>query len=225
MNQTSIDRVQHVATWALATAPIGTAVAVDLIGPSAVVDVEERAAIAKAVRRRRAEFSTGRRLAREALARLGCSAVSLPPDPDRVPRWPYGYTGSISHSGELCVAVVGRTGDFAGIGLDIEEASRVQPDLAPLICRPDEVAGDFCQKNDLLCRFVAKEAFFKAYFPSTRAFLDFQDVRITASHVDGRFTAELMKPWSPSLYDRRTFHGHFAVIGNYMAAGVWIPHR
>jgi 4'-phosphopantetheinyl transferase EntD len=198
---------KRIADWVAANAPNETAVMVDRIGPSAAFDAEEERAITRAITRRRDEFTTGRRLAREALSRLGCGAVSLPPDRDRVPQWPDGFVGTISHSGGLCAALVARTRDFVGIGIDIEETTRIQPGLASRICRPDETNG----VTDLtLLRFVAKEALFKAYFPAMRSFLDLHDVRVSVNPASDRFEAQLMKPTSPSLHGSRAFAGRFA---------------
>ena len=78
------DPPQRIAAWIAAAAPEGTAVAVDLIAPSAPFDAAEEAAIARAVPRRRAEFATGRRLAREvwrasaASRPVACPPVSWP---------------------------------------------------------------------------------------------------------------------------------------------------
>jgi hypothetical protein len=100
------DSPERVAAWIAATVPECAAVAIDHIRPSAACDAAAQEAIARAVARRRDEFTTGRRLAHEALARLGCVAASLPPDRDRVPRWPESFVGTISHSGSLCAALV-----------------------------------------------------------------------------------------------------------------------
>ena len=218
------DAPKRIAAWIASIAPEGTAFAVDRIGPSAVFDGAEQAAVAWAVARRRDEFATGRRLAREALARLGCVAAGLPPDPDRVPRWPQGFVGTISHSDGLCVALVGRARHLIGIGIDIEKTTWMQPGLASLICRPDETGLDETggAVDPTLLRFVAKEAFFKAYFPATRGLLDFQDVRVTVDPATDRFEARLMKPGSPSLRGVRSFVGRYATLGSHVVAGVWI---
>jgi 4'-phosphopantetheinyl transferase EntD len=205
-------------------APGTTAVAADRIGPSTPFDAQEEAAIARAIPRRRDEFRTGRRLARQALAQLGCAATALPPDPDRVPRWPHGFLGTISHAAGLCVALASHARDFAGIGVDIEETARLQLGLTALICRPDETncnetAGGV---DPALMRFVAKEAFFKAYFPATRNFLDFQDVKVSFDPAGHRFQAHLMRPDSRSLCGSRTFAGRFATLGSHVVAAVWI---
>jgi 4'-phosphopantetheinyl transferase EntD len=67
-------------------------------------------------------------------------------------------------------------------------------------------------------RFVAKEAFFKAYFPTTRAFLDFQDVRVAVNPANDRFKACLMEASRPSLCGARTFVGRFATLGSHIVA-------
>ena len=221
------DPLKCIAAWIAAAAPEGTAVAVDRIAPSAPFDGAEEAAIARAAPRRRAEFTTGRRLAREALARLGCLAASLPPDSDRMPQWPVGFVGTISHSCQLCIALVGRAHNHLGIGIDVEEIGLMQPGLASMICRPDETdISVVCGPVDpTLLRFVAKEAFFKAYFPGTRTFLDFQDVRVAIDWASGCFEARLMEPSKPSLRGSRVFVGRFAILGGYIVAGVWISRR
>jgi 4'-phosphopantetheinyl transferase EntD len=218
------DAPERIAAWIAATAPEGTAVAADRIGPCAAFDAAEAAAIAQAVARRRDEFTTGRRLARAALARLGCVAAGLPPDRDRVPLWPEGFVGTISHSGGLCVALVGRARDLVGIGIDIEETARMRPEFASLICRPDETGLQEAGRvvDPVLLRFVAKEAFFQAYYPATRRFLDFHDVRVAVDPASDRFEARLMQPSSPSLRGSRAFAGRFAMLGSHLVAGVWI---
>jgi 4'-phosphopantetheinyl transferase EntD len=218
------DVISSVSAWISQVAPGETAFAVDGIRPSAAFDAAEATVVARAVASRRDEFTTGRRLAREALERLGGVAVGLPPDSDRVPQWPDGFIGTISHSDRLCAALVGRTHDFLGIGFDIEKRIRIDSGLRLLICRPDEIelekTRDF--NDTTLLRFVAKEAFFKAYFPATRNFLDFLDIRVSLDLALDSFEATLMKPSSPSLNGSRTFVGHFAIIGSYLVAGVWI---
>ena len=215
---------KRIADWVVACAPKETAVVVDCIGRSAAFDAEEERAIARAITRRRDEFTTGRRLARQALSRLGCVAVGIPSDPDRVPQWPDGFVGTISHSGGLCAALVARASNFVGIGLDIEEITRIQPEMRSLICRPDETDCDETSGVvDLtLLRFVAKEAFFKAYFPAIRTFLDFRDVKVSVNPTRDRFEARLMKPNSPSLDGSRAFDGRVAAFGSHVAAAVWI---
>ncbi len=100
----------------------------------------------------------------------------------------------------------------------------MQPGLASMICRPDENdMNGICGVVDLtLLRFVAKEAFFKAYFPATRAFLGFKDVRVAIDWASGCFEAQLMEQSRPSLSGSRVFGGRFAILVGYTVAAIWI---
>ncbi|WP_162268417.1 4'-phosphopantetheinyl transferase family protein [Bradyrhizobium manausense] len=220
------DSLEHLGVWLSAVVPQDIAIAIDRISSSTAFDAAEQAVVARAVSLRRDEFVTGRRLAREALARLGSGAVSLPPDQNRVPQWPDGFVGTISHSGKLCAALVGHARNLAGLGIDIEQRTNINPDIEPLICRPDEAELD---EEDgatdlMLLRFVAKEAFFKAYFPATRHFLDFLDVQVSIDRGSNSFVARLMKASSPSLSGSRTFVGRCAALEGCAVAVIWMTY-
>lgn len=129
-----------------------------------------------AVPHRLAEFAAGRTAARRALAALGMPMAAIPMGEDRAPIWPHGGVGSISHCAGACMAVAGRQRDFAGIGLDLEPAQPLAPDLWPSILRPDETAVDGL---DALRIFVTKEAAYKAQYPLSRQLFDFQTLKIT----------------------------------------------
>jgi 4'-phosphopantetheinyl transferase EntD len=53
--------------------------------------------VADAVEKRRREFVTTRRCARQALAQLGVPPVPIRPGPGRAPVWPAGVVGSLTH--------------------------------------------------------------------------------------------------------------------------------
>ncbi len=176
--------------------------------------------MARAVEKRRNEFHTGRRLARAALAKLGCTATSIPADEHRVPVWPPGFIGTISHSRNLCIAHVGLTHDLVGIGVDVELRKSLSPDVASRICRADENPGRSGQTA--LVHFIAKEAFYKAYFPCARTFLEYHDVHIELDESSGTFRASLMANHKPALAGRRSFTGRIAPLDDYIAAALWI---
>lgn len=150
---------------------------------------DERAAVASAVPHRQREMIAGRDCARRALARLGMDAPSIPPDADRVPCWPHGVVGSITHAPGYVAAIVAHARDHAGLGIDAERIDRVAPGIAHLIARPDELAWIAAQPDPALARalvFSAKEAAYKSQFPTTRERLDFLDAHVL---VEGdRFT-------------------------------------
>ncbi|WP_058749430.1 4'-phosphopantetheinyl transferase family protein [Curtobacterium oceanosedimentum] len=83
---------------------------------------EERAAVAHAVLARRAEFRTGRVLARRALTAIGTPVTSLPTSRIGAPRWPDGVVGTITHCHGVRACAVARRDEHAGIGIDATPA-------------------------------------------------------------------------------------------------------
>jgi 4'-phosphopantetheinyl transferase EntD len=144
---------------------------------------EERRVVLRAIVSRQREFATGRACARRLLSRLGCPAVALPADADRVPSWPEGFVGSISHAGELCAVVVGARTTVAGVGIDIEDDGPLESELWDIVLGEGERAslmtlpdGERAHRAKLL--FSAKEAVYKLQFPMTRKKIDFDAVQI-----------------------------------------------
>lgn len=152
-------------------------------GPAAAFP-EEDVAVAHAVAKRRREFLAGRNSAHEALSKLGAPRAPLLPGPDRMPLWPAGYVGSITHTDSHCAVAVGRADDgISAIGIDLEPAEALPPGILETICRAEEIAwlqSAARNEQDLLARaiFSAKECTFKCQFPVTREMLEFEDLSI-----------------------------------------------
>jgi 4'-phosphopantetheinyl transferase EntD len=206
--------------WLEANAPTETASTAGWIENVKPYHSLEASVTKGAVKARRDEFHTGRRLARAALARLGCAPTVIPIGVGRAPIWPSGFRGSISHSRGVCIAHVGRARELLGVGVDIELDTPLPNELTALICRPDEDLD--CAPRSTLSRFVAKEAFFKAYFPETRAFLDFHDVHVELEEECGTFVATLVGVDKPPLAGRRIFSGHCASVAEHIIAVLWV---
>jgi 4'-phosphopantetheinyl transferase EntD len=185
---------------------------------------EESQAIAMAVPKRRREFLAGRHYARHALAQLGCPPCAILFDGKRLPLWPDGYIGSITHSDRVCAAIVGQVDAFRTLGIDLEPDTPLDRELLHLICRPDEVVHDQTAVERGLdvpkLIFVAKEAAFKAYFLETRTFLEFHDVAITIDVASGVFVAQLANNDKPPIAGRRHFEGRFARFDGHFFAAV-----
>ncbi|MFJ3029512.1 4'-phosphopantetheinyl transferase [Curtobacterium sp. NPDC087080] len=103
---------------------VAAAVDHDLSGPLAD---DERAAIARAVPSRRAEFRTGRLLARLALTAIGTPVTALPVARSGAPRWPDGVVGTITHCPGVRACAVARHDEHAGIGIDATPARPLPP--------------------------------------------------------------------------------------------------
>ena len=154
----------------------------------------EAAAVANAVASRRREFATARCCARRALARIGMPPIPIVPDPDGAPRWPTGVVGSITHCAGYRAAAVARSSDLLGLGIDAEPHAAVPAEALDLIARDEErerllaLADERPNLHWDRILFSAKEAVFKAWFPLTGSWLDFEDVSITL-RLDGTFGA------------------------------------
>ncbi len=142
-----------------------------------------------AVPKRQAEFSAGRAAARAALRRPD---QPLPVGPDRAPIWPAGRVGSITQCAGLCLAVVARSTDYRGLGLDAEPMEPMDPALWPQILHPDENVSDGLAA---LAHFVAKEAAYKAQFVLTKQLFGFQTLRLNIT--GDSFEAEFTEPVRP----------------------------
>lgn len=185
----------------------------------------ERLAVAGAVAKRQREFSAGRAYARAALATLACPPVAIPVAADRRPIWPRGFVGSISHCERFCAAIVGRADAYVGLGIDIEDDAAVEDGVRDIVCRPEELRQSAAAESPaatVKMFFVAKEALFKAYYPATRAFLDFHDVSVVLDERRGSFQARLTAPDKPELAGSRSFVGHLGRTEGHVIAVVAI---
>lgn len=139
----------------------------------------EAVAVANAVPARRREFAAGRAAARLAMADAGLAPAAVPAGPDRAPRWPAGISGSITHTRHVAAALAAYDGDWPAVGLDLEEARPMPPDLVDLVVGPEDRLGDMPPSLAATLLFSAKEAVFKAQFPVTGLWLDYRDVALT----------------------------------------------
>lgn len=167
----------------------------------------ERDSLPSASPARMREFAMGRALARELLSELGAEAPVVTRATDRSPRWPDGFTGSISHTCDRCVVAVARTRDWASIGIDMEPALPLERELWPEIASRRELARIERlppHERGLATRrlFVVKEAVYKCLFPLCGKFLEFQDVEI-AFEVDGPRFEVLRSPVNARVGDLR----------------------
>ena len=144
---------------------------------------EEERLIANAIPKRRAEFSTGRCCAREALKQVGFAPVAIGMGPLRGPLWPAGAVGSISHSAGLCVAVAGSSAIFQGLGVDLLDIREAGPTVAAaqtILAHPAETvpAGPLAIDPRIL-RFSAKESVIKAASGELGRWLEFSEIAVS----------------------------------------------
>jgi 4'-phosphopantetheinyl transferase EntD len=186
----------------------------------------ELRAVERAVAKRRREFRAGRIYARRALAALACPPQPLPVGPSRQVIWPPGFLGSISHSDEVCAAIVARCADYCGAGIDLESDRPLDDDgMRALIFRPEERSIAWSEGDPAKLLFVIKEAVYKAYHPQTNCFLEFSDLSVQIDAAEQSFHAELMRSDAPPLAGRRSFAGNFRRCEQHLVAILLVPRR
>jgi 4'-phosphopantetheinyl transferase EntD len=168
----------------------------------------EEEAVGRAVEKRRREFTTGRGLARDALARLGVPAQAIPRGERGEPLWPDGVVGSITHCAGYRACAVARSGDLAALGIDAEPDEPLPPGILEAIARPEERRA-IARVNWDRVLFSAKESVFKTWFPLTGEWLGFEDATL-ALRDDGTFSAKLLQR-SVTLDGRWLCQGGFAM--------------
>jgi 4'-phosphopantetheinyl transferase EntD len=189
---------------------------------------EEAQNIAQAVDSRRRQFTAGRLLARRAWQELGVPPSALLNDEQRVPTWPAGIVGSITHTHGWCGAVVARASEFGALGADVEAASALDLDLWQRVCRPEE--REFLGRQSqglagLLAKavFSAKESIYKALYPTVRVFLDFQAMHIEigpGALGSWDWQAELQVPWGAYAAGERFGPGRLGIDSEWIVSGI-----
>ena len=140
---------------------------------------------------RRAEYSSGRRVARCALGLLGFADQPVSAH-GRIPVWPPGVVGSITHSRTLALAIVARADGMRGVGVDLERERRVDERIAARVLVPRE-REQLAEQDWRTMLFAAKEAVYKAVNPLVGEYLEFADVEISAE-ADGTYRAAMTRP-------------------------------
>jgi len=192
-----------------------------------VLAESERAGTERMIEPRLREFTAGRVCARQALSRLGAPVDGIARGADRLPLWPAGVVGSISHCDGMCVAVVAHASDYGAIGIDAELAAPLDQDLYDSVCRPAE--RDQFQALPPLpsadwpkVAFSIKESFYKAWFPVTGTPLDFTEVELTIDPVARTVEFSVLRDDDYAEWGSRAL-GRFEIIGDHLVTGVTIP--
>ncbi|QHY99591.1 4'-phosphopantetheinyl transferase Npt [Streptomyces sp. S4.7] len=198
--------------------------------PEATLFPEEALLVKSAVAQRRGEFTTARHCARQALTRLGAPAGAILTGERGAPLWPEGVVGSITHCAGYRAAVVARPAHVAAIGVDAEPALPLPEGVLEAVALPDEqiavkellVTAPGVAWDRLL--FSAKESVYKAWFPLTRRFLEFEEARLVFDPAGGTFTAHLLA--GPARAGGRTLHrfeGRWLSDGGIVLTSVTVP--
>ncbi len=181
--------------------------------------------LANAMLKRQVEFAAGRFCAREALQQLGCeSRATLAIGQDRVPLWPAGYLGSISHGDGLAIAVVTTTKAWRGVGIDIERILTIEaaePLVEHLMTAAELAIGNaagLSLAHWLSLVFSAKESLFKALYPLVGRYFDFLDAEVCElQKQQSCITLRLVTTLSPSCVKGSLYCVRYSCFSNNVA--------
>lgn len=175
---------------------------------------------AAATPQRRLEYLASRAAAHALLRAQGCAIAEVTSAADRAPRWPAGFTGSITHSPTLACVVVRPAAQCRSLGIDAQDLldPRSADDVAMRCLRPGELQGSgqvtaMSQREQLTLLFSAKEAFFKCVYPLVGRPFGYLDAQVHAlDEASGRLQVRIVDSPGPGL------PAGFALAGSFHLA-------
>lgn len=180
----------------------------------------------RSVAARRAAFVAGRTAAHAALADLDRDVPSILAGSMRQPLWPSGTAGSLSHAGDVAVAMAAPLEHTGGVGIDIEVAQAAPElwDQVPLaserrwleaIADPDE------RDRMLVALFSAKEALYKAFFPRVGTWFGFEAAALDPTPAG--FMATFVETVDDSYPPTRTLSIYSTWFGDVVRSWLVLP--
>ncbi len=142
-----------------------------------------------------------------------------------MPIWPRDLVGSITHTTEWVAAAVARRDEgFVSIGIDLEPANELTPDLWEAVCTPEEreTLSVVCGMTPGAAAhfiFCLKEAAFKCQYPLSGAMMEFADFAIDVDVEAGTFSAIYQRAVAQfKVHDQLL--GRFAISTGHIASAV-----
>ncbi len=187
--------------------------------------------VAKAVDKRKREFTSARHCARVAMGKLGVEPAPVMRGKSGAPQWPKGVVGSLTHCDGYRGAVLGYAMQVRSVGIDAEPHGPLPEGVLDAVSIESErnwLAGtDRAEMHWDRLLFCAKEATYKAWEPLTGRWLGFEDAHITFERtgtgpdLSGTFTSTLLVPGEtldgPPL---TSFHGRWMVDGGLIVTAI-----
>jgi 4'-phosphopantetheinyl transferase EntD len=178
--------------------------------------------IRRAVIKRRSEYLAGRFCCQDVLKKLGANSTSVSTGKGRLPLWPLGYIGSLSHSGNRAIAVIGECDKVNFIGVDIEKyVTGILFEIVNEVISSEESnylkSLPLNYELGLLLIFSAKESLFKALYSKVGFYFDFHSASIFNINVNkGFFEVRLNHGLSYEFKKDDYFKGFFYFDGVFM---------
>lgn len=166
-------------------APPGVALACRLIRPgdeNRLLPEESRSISARQPAARRAS-GAARSAARTLFSSRGITGAVIPRAASGEPLWPAGFSGSLAHDEQMAVAAL--SAGIAAIGIDVEPAEPLPPEIAAVVRTPGDVTGGIDPTLADRLLFSAKEAVYKASFPLDRQILGYEHIAVDLANAKG----------------------------------------
>jgi 4'-phosphopantetheinyl transferase EntD len=100
----------------------------------------ERLSIGPSAAKVRRQSGAARVAARQLLSAFGLPDAALPRSASGAPVWPSGYVGSLAHDADIAVAAAASIDRFLALGIDVEPAVDLPPNLVDVVTTPAEFA-------------------------------------------------------------------------------------
>nr|WP_206439501.1 4'-phosphopantetheinyl transferase superfamily protein [Streptomyces scabichelini] len=197
---------------------------------------DEQALIARAVEKRRREFTVVRTCARRAMEKLGVAPQAVLTGHRGAPQWPAGLIGSMTHCEGYGAAALARVSDLASLGIDAEPHLPLPEGVLSSVALPAEdgrlreLSAEHPTVHWDRLLFSAKESVYKAWFPLTGKWLDFTEADIEVGMAPGHatsgfFRAQLLVA-GPVVDGRRLDHfdGRWTVDRGLVATAVTVAY-
>ncbi|HTJ54296.1 MAG TPA: 4'-phosphopantetheinyl transferase superfamily protein [Nitrosospira sp.] len=190
----------------------------------------ESSLIKGASEKRERDFCAGRYCAHQVLGRLGYEGIPVLKDINGAPTWPMNIVGSISHSGEVAIAVAAYTEHIRSLGVDIQEHGKPFPrDVLYSFFRSEEINAILKVQPTLISYhayaiFSAKESVLKCCYTAFGYLLEFTDISIEMDLAGGNFSVRIPQHSIGEGFCNRNrlLSGQVSIDDSYIYTGIWL---
>lgn len=183
--------------------------------------------MARASRKRQAEYIAGRHCAGCGLARLTGHYQWPARGADRAPIWPAGTVGAISHCGGQALALVGQSSSYSGLGIDVEELlseAQASPLAHLVLTRAERQRWAKTPLGWLVSlAFSAKESLFKALYPLVGQPFYFDAAELDGWPAAGQARLRLRTTLAPHWRAGQAFTIQYSLLHGRLLTCVAIP--
>lgn len=139
------------------------------------------------------EFFAGRILAQAILQQYFNCSMCISSTQLKLPQWPKGFIGSISHSNEQVIVAISSQSEYLGIDIERIVETSFAEESAVLILTPFEQRLwqaeishylSFCEYLTLI--FSLKESLYKAVYPVAQNYIDFLEATTVEMNIENQ---------------------------------------